>query len=509
MIGSCTKLDTTTIGGDLIPAIDNVNTFADTLDIITTQGVFDQSLDSTRLDVSENFVVGHIQDDQHLRPLGTSSTDAKLYLQMRPAFYPFYIGLPKDTIMKADSVVLCLSYKGFGGDSTQPLHLKVFNIGTQGAIIPNYWDSVYQNNTINYAPQSTQVLIGNKAIDIRTLGNYTKVGLRDSVNYQIRIKLSDAFRDELFSRDSLTNSFKNAFYSDSLFRLFNNGFAIEASLTDNALVYTDLFNDGKTRLELHYSKRSKNANDTGYAAKIDTVFSAFYFNPGYAGLSVRKSAVANKITRTHPSLPSGAQELYLQTTPGTFANLEIPQLDSLSKFYKDTLMNSVINRAEIEIQQIPDASYDNVFNAPNYMYLDLVDSGANKWKPIYYDLNPASSYDPDYKTPNSFDFFPYLGSVDFTYFGGYLRKRIDLTGVEQSYYNFNITRYLQRLVTQHARNYKLRIFPAHNFSYPQYNASRVFSYPNTIAFGSVKVGGGNNTNAKYRMRLRIVYTKIK
>ncbi len=36
----CTKLDTTTLGGDLIPIVDNVNTFADTLDITATQGIF-------------------------------------------------------------------------------------------------------------------------------------------------------------------------------------------------------------------------------------------------------------------------------------------------------------------------------------------------------------------------------------------------------------------------------------------------------------------------------------
>ncbi len=507
IIGSCTKLDTTTIGGDLIPAIDNVNTFADTLDIQTTQGVFDQ--DSTKLGLSENYVIGHIQDDHH-DSAGISATDASLYLQMRPSFYPFYIGgQPKDTIIKADSVVLCLSYKGFWGDSTQPIHLQVFEIGDQSTRIPNFWDSVYRYNTIreDNAPTKGQSLSVSKAIDIRSLGNYTKVGIHDSVNYQIRIKLNDAFRDRLFSRDSLTNSFNNAFHSDSLFRLFNNGFAIEASSSDNALVYTDLFNDGKTRLELHYSKRSRTDNDTGYAATIDTVYSNFYFNSGYTGGSVRKSAVANKIIRNPRALPSGVQELYLQTTPGTFANLRIPQLeDTSSKFYKDTLMNSVINRAEIEIQQIPDPNYDNVFNAPNYMYLDLVDSVANKWKPIYYDLNPSSSYDPDFKT-GGIPYFPSYGAVDFTYFGGYIRKRVDIAGT-QSYYNINITRYVQKLITQPGKNYELRLFPAHSFSYPQYG-SVLIPYPNTIAYGSVKVGGGNNPNAKYRMRMRIIYTKIK
>jgi hypothetical protein len=84
-IWGCTKLDTTTIGGDLIPEVDNINTFADTLDIISTQGVFDGAFkDTTKLTFAENYVVGKIND-----PL-MGGTAAALYLQMKPPFYPYF-----------------------------------------------------------------------------------------------------------------------------------------------------------------------------------------------------------------------------------------------------------------------------------------------------------------------------------------------------------------------------------------------------------------------------------
>lgn len=54
---SCTKLDTTTLGSDLIPAVDNVYTFADTLDIISTQGIFDDTFKISRSET--NIVMGY------------------------------------------------------------------------------------------------------------------------------------------------------------------------------------------------------------------------------------------------------------------------------------------------------------------------------------------------------------------------------------------------------------------------------------------------------------------
>jgi hypothetical protein len=210
----------------------------------------------------------------------------------------------------------------------------------------------------------------------------------------------------------------------------------------------------QTRLELHYKRKNGGA--------VDTTYSSFFYNSGFQGEFVRRGSLSNKIERVRNPLPSGAEELYLQTSPGTFANLEIPGLSGYS--------NRIIHRAELQIQQIPDPVNDRIFVAPNFMYLDLIDSNINKWKPIYFDLNPGTFYDPDFKTPG-FPYYPSNFIVDFAYFGGLLRKRETLAG-PQAYYHFNISRHVQQIATKGTRNYKFRLFPAHSYSLPQSNCIR-------------------------------------
>ena len=137
----CSKLDVTDIGGDLLPAVDNVNTFDTVLTINTTQGIFTDTPTITR---QEDHVLGKISND----PL-FGTTTANVFMQLKPTFYPFFFGTnTKDTINNSlapgtrfDSVVLCLSYRGFWGDSTQPVNLQVKEI----ALNNGKWDSLYEN----------------------------------------------------------------------------------------------------------------------------------------------------------------------------------------------------------------------------------------------------------------------------------------------------------------------------------------------------------------------------
>jgi hypothetical protein len=474
---SCSKLDTTDIGSDLLPAVDNINTFETTLNIVTTQGIF--NIDTTFLTSSNDHVLGKITND----PLFGNST-ANVYAQFKPAFYPYYYGNAKDTITGFDSVVLCLSYKSIWGDSITPLQLQVREIPNTAA---GLWDSVYQARNITYAPPTGNI-IGNATININTLGSYIVYSnKKDSVKNQIRIKLSPSFANSLFSRDTLSAG-NNSFSSDSAYRLFQNGFAIIAT-GGNGLIYTNL-GDSTTKLEVHFKRKNGGPVDTTYSSlRVITTASAFN----------RPSANADNIVRSrggYPVLSPAADEIYLQTAPGTYANLSVPSLDTIS--------NRIIHRAEIIVEQIPDASAP-VFTAPDFLYLDLKDTGTtDKWKPLYFDLNPASFYNPD----DPFAFFPTNG-IDFLYHGGYSRDKTDAFGNKIKYYNFNVTRHVQQIVTRHTKNYTFRVSAPYRLFYPQYstlfdNALRTFN--NRLAAGRVKVGGGSNTN--YRMRLRLVYSKI-
>ena len=226
---------------------------------------------------------------------------------------------------------------------------------------------------------------------------------------------------------------------------------------------------------------------------IDTAYSTFNIvTPAVAGVL---SSTVNNITRVRlPQVSNpAASEIYLQASPGTYANLNIPDLSTLS--------NRIIHRAEIIIEQIPtNPLFDSYFAAPNYLYLDLQDTGTTaKWKPVYFDLNPSIGYDPD----NSLTFYP--GSIDYTYFGGYVRTKNDQFGTSIKYYNINVTRHVQQIITKHTHNYPFRLYAPFDLAYPQYTPS-LLSFTNRVAYGRVKVGSGSNSN--YKLRLRLVYSKL-
>lgn len=478
----CTKLDTTTLGSDLIPAVDNVNTFADTFSINTTQGIFN---DTFKITSASNNLLGTINGDE----LFGNST-AHMFFQVKPSFYPYYFASAGDTILPGvDSVVLCLNYVGFWGDSITPQTLKVFKINDKP-----FADSPYNYRYISYQPTIAGE-IGSATFDIRKLAKDTIRLRNDSVTKQIRIKLDASYANELFGSDTAAASATNYFRSDSLYRNKFNGLAVQAQAGGNALMYISL-SDARTRLEVHYRCKRKT---TG---KLDTTVSYINVNTNTFGTTL-PSATCNYIHRDYsPSVTSPSfNNLYLVTGPGTYANLTIPALDTLS--------NKIVHRAEIYFEQDPDAAGgldDSIFSAPSYMYMDLKDTGTTKWKPLYVDLNPSTFYDPDNKTAG----YPYYpGTVDNSYFGGFLRSRVNEAGQRVNYYTINITRHVQRIVTKGTPNYAFRLFPAYSFIYPQYTNAQGIAYNNPLAYGRIRIKSGSYApDPRLRMRMVIIWSKI-
>lgn len=482
---SCTKLDTTTLGSDLIPVVDNVNTFADTFAIDAIQR---SPTDTTVVDILDDHALGNISND----PL-FGKTEAKVFLNVKPDRYPFLLS-PADTITPLlDSVVLCLSYQGFWGDSSVIQQLQVNEI-TDG----NFRDKIDTIYNTDHQPAGIGAQVAPlKPVYMPDLNKYiVYANKRDSVRNQIRIKLDSAtYGARLFGSDtSLTGPGNHAFRNDSIFRREFIGFAIKAvSGTGNALMYVNLA-DTNTKLEIHYRLKSATKTDTVYKSfKVATTTSTF--------AKIDKSPSANYIKRDRTGTPSaspGFGEVYLQTQPGTYADLSIPALTNYS--------NRIIHRAEIIVEQIPDVD-SKLFPPPNFLYIDLKDSAASgsapaKYKPVYIDLNPTSPYDPDYKVTS---FYP-TGGPDFAYFGGFANKKTGSLGAEITYYNFNVTRYVQRMVIDSSRNYDLRLFAPYRFRYPQYSGGFI-PYNNSVGLGRLRVGNGLNPN--YKMRIRIIYSPIK
>lgn len=484
---SCTKLDTTNLGSDLIPAVDNVNTFADTFYINATQHDY---TDTTLVFSNSDVALGNINTD----PL-FGRTEAKLFFQLKPDVFPFAFGNADSIAGGLDSVVLCLAYKGFWGDSTMPQLLQVNELN-DNAFRDSLGSGWYWPTT--YEPTGIGTLVGSKQVDIRDLRNYIVYNnKRDSANNQIRIKLDlGNFANRLFASDSfgLDKPGNHIFLNDSIFRHTFNGFSVKTvSGNGNALMYVN-YADTNTKLEVHYRRKN--------AGKIDTVYSSFKFRSTTASdSSIYRSVYANYINRSRSGslsenpLPG---ELYLQGQPGTYAELKIPQLTGYT--------NRIVHRAEIIVEQINDPTdiFANFFVPPTFLYLDLKDSASPvKYKPIYYDLAPGQYYNPDDVT--GYSVYPASGP-DFSYFGGFKRAKTGPFGESMYYYNINVTRYIQRMVTDQSRNYDMRLWPAYSFKYPQYS-SQYYGYNNSVALGRIRVGNGDNPN--YRMRIRIVYSKIK
>lgn len=113
----CTKIDTTDIGGNLIPVVDNVTTFATEVAVISNNV---DSLSTTPTSLNECAVIDRT-DENLLGYIGNDpyfgKTSASIYLQVLAPFIKFSYPVRKDSLF-LDSVVLVLSYQRTYGDTS-------------------------------------------------------------------------------------------------------------------------------------------------------------------------------------------------------------------------------------------------------------------------------------------------------------------------------------------------------------------------------------------------------
>ncbi len=504
---SCTKLDTTSQGVDLL-LVDNINTFADTLTVNATQGIF--ANDSSIIKKTDNYVMGKVTNDVYF-----GNTDAAIYVQFKPPFYPFYFGNPGDSVRRGspapgtsmssgfDTAFLCLSYRGAWGDTTTATNIpQTFNVYTVND--PTFYSATDSIFKFFYQP-TLGSLVGSATITPSIIANYARLnkGLtKDSVNNQIRIKLDNTFASSIFNgQDSISTGINNAFYNDSTFRNKFNGFAVTVSGGGNTLYYINL-SDAKTRLEFHYNKVSS----TGVK---DTVVQSFIANTAASGSTYASSSSSNYIKRNYAGSPaainvgnSSPNYIYLQTSPGTYADLKIPALTGYS--------NRIVHRAYLIVEQAPSTtSADDKFTPPPFLYADLKENpsvAVNRFKPIYFDLSSILYY-PD--NTDSLTYFPRTNIDHNNFGGGALARSEDITGLTFYRYEINITRYVQHIVTNNYFNYDLRLYAPFYMYYPQYGGiqkTNSIPFQNAVAQGRVRVGSGSNAN--HKMRLVVIYSKL-
>jgi hypothetical protein len=452
---SCTKIDTTDLGVGLIPGVDNINTFDTVFDVSADNRLF---ADTTRLIPSDLHPVGVINDDPEF-----GKTEASLYVAMSPGVAGSHPFRRKDSVV-IDSVVLSLAYSGLYGDSTSIQDFEVYQVDING----NFKDSVYRIGEPDF--QVLPTMIGTKQVNFTTLNDsvfYVKV--KDSIRTknELRIKLDTAFGRQFVNYDTAIQ-----YKSDSLFATYFNGLAIKVnqgtSPAKNALAY---FNIAASATQLTFYCRVQNNGVT------DTMTTSFAYRSRHLAGLVRRTPAHGFQTYLTNGIDNNDDKLYLQSTPGSYATVKIPGLQNLS--------NRVIHRAELIMEELPTAQ-SNFYTPPSFMFIDAINAAGDSVFTIRNDFVPTSTGGYD------------VGSLE----GNYRNNK----------YIFNLSRYVQSIVTKKQPSYTLRVYaPFSTRPYYQLADGTSIVWPfipvNTpVANGRVVVGGGSHPTQK--MRLRIIYSKI-
>ena len=167
ILESCKKIDTTEVGGDLIPAVDNITTFDTLFPVITNNELLP---DSSRILRSEDHALGLIANDPDF-----GRTRADIYALFEPETFGSNPFLKFDSTLIFDSVVLALSYKQQYGDSTSKIKVNVYEIDNDGIFYPKPYgyrvDSaeVFVNNTLLGSQMMDFTKLDDSLTDIRRL----------------------------------------------------------------------------------------------------------------------------------------------------------------------------------------------------------------------------------------------------------------------------------------------------------------------------------------------------
>lgn len=474
LFSACTRIGTTEMGLGLLPSMDAFNTKDTILDVETE--TIDRP-DSLRIYSQDDHVVGIVSNDPVF-----GSTTASMYFQLKPTYFPYYIKGSKDSVI-IDSAVLILAYKGFYGDSSKPV---VLNLKRISASTPINLDNLAASNYPEaYNIQTDATMANPFTLDFARVGD-SVINRYEAAKNQIRIPLNKTFTD-LFMKvyDSTT-----AYRSDSTLRQYFPGFALSASAAGNpnVLVKINLL-DTNTKLGLYYRT---NSTSTATLGTIDTVVDYFKFslyNNGYANF-VKRNREGSEVAR-HMGVAKDSL-VYVQTSPGTVVKIKVPGLK--------TFANKIIHRAELIAEQVPAVSnsLESKFSAPKYLFLGAYDSAAKVIRNV----------------PN--DYQGTVNTTQFARFGGKLIYK-SIQGFDNvATYNFDLSRYMQGVISRKDTIFDLRLFAPVNDS-----LKYVPAYPNNLqsgtdylttstanqpAVGGVRLGGGKHS--KFKMRLRVYYSDL-
>ncbi len=463
----CTKIDTTDIGNDLIPAVDNVHTFETVLDVITDNLL---PADSTWLFASAPHALGVIENDPEF-----GKTAASIYFSpslTSPGIHPF---VNRDSV-EIDSVILALPFHSLYGDSNSIQEFEVYEVDPAAEFRT---DTVYRLGATPIPVLPTR--IGHKLVDFSTLNdsvyyvNYTALTatITDSVRTAnlLRIPLETSFAQQFLAFDTAVE-----YKTDSAFRTHFKGVAVRvnegASPNKSALAYFTLTGDRSAQI-IFYARVIRNGQE-------DTIAPAFTYSFAAHANPLERTPANGYLAALNNGNPSD-DLLYIQSAPGSVATVKIPGLD--------TLGNYVIHRAELIAEKIPSAQ-EAIYTPPPILFIDNINEAGDSTFTIRNDFVPTSSGT----------------GYDLSLLEGVFRN---------NRYTFNLSRHVQSIVTNklpirtfriYAPYYARPYYEAGNGTITPFSPEYSVSVSETVATGRVVLGGG--THPTQPMRLRIIYSKL-
>jgi hypothetical protein len=465
---SCKKInEATDLGGDLIPAVDNINTFDTLLSVQSTNALFNNE---SKLGYSDQVALGSLNDPE----FGTTIADVYFNISASSyGTYPFVTSAPANPdSLQIDSVILSLGYTGAYGDTNSQHRVHVFEIDQNAGF----------NDTTGY-PFSRQDFatagpeLGSKTYTINTLNDSYAIGFKTDtpkVANVLRIPLNKSLGSR-FANYDISGGANGGFKSDSIFKTLFRGLALKVdNLGGNGGLSYFRLSDTSTKLTVFF--RTRKSTGSWDTARFDFV----HVTAGQANIINRTPAGGYNAYLANG--PGPDDKIYLQSAPGSYAGLFIPGLSTLS--------NRVIHRAELIVTKIPSAVpvSDQIFTPPVRLMLDRINKTGDTAFILQNDLTPG----PD-------------GTISFDVFGGNLR--LDNT------YRINITRHVQGIVTRHEPNDSLRLYAPLRTTLWASNLAKEqnpISIPvlGRIAEGRAVLAGGSYPDPNVRLRLRIIYSNL-
>jgi hypothetical protein len=409
-----------------------------------------------RTDKLVNSHVGYTSDGI----FGITKADVSL------AFRTPALGLNQDALLDSvggyylDSIFLALMVNSIYGDTNKRMSLTVYKLA-----------SPLDNGEIYYS--NARLPLG--MVEVGRLENFypsaTKEYDEDTVltelGAQIRIPLNPFFGQSLLNILGTDQIFSN-----DLFKQYMPGLVVIPDEQSASMVELDLLTNtitsnirtalSDTRIHMYY----KNGLDTSRsltfpATALDVALNTY----GHDYASTNVESALNSTSE------DGDAVTYIQGLAGVKTKIEFPYLEA----YDDDI---AVLKAELVITRLSDGSEDE-FPAPERMFaLKVGEDGENGDISDFLNL-PAG------------------------HFGGYAEEVTLGSGEEVLQYRINITDHFQNLIRENEPNSGMYIT-----IYGEQNLTQTIFNDSDLSPDRIVIGGGNNTNEAYRLKLDLTYSVL-